>query len=338
MKQEIIRLLERAKEDGRTIGDVLVEVRGIAEPVAASAEPIGYISETGFRNLVGKRDVTTISPTVASKYRIAPRLARHIPLYAAPVAAQAPIPEGQQPYPPTPAPDVQSSGEAEDSYSRAAVERAMRAAHDRGYSVGWDHGHAAQAPAAAMPDEIEGLRAHVALLKSALAQSERENDELRALAAAGDAQPAVWVAADTIHSPHPTCISSLAYMSQLDRDLGREYMPLYAAPVAAQAPRPCTCHPDDRPDGPCREKYAASECQAPAAASDARDAERYRWLRVRWGRIVDTYDGDSNRLVEIREADDRFEGWDVSPESLDAAIDAAMQRIAESLESIGGKQ
>ncbi|MGK4923307.1 hypothetical protein ACSLUB_12310 [Bordetella hinzii] len=34
MKQEIIRLLERAKEDGRTIGDVLAEVRGIAEPVA----------------------------------------------------------------------------------------------------------------------------------------------------------------------------------------------------------------------------------------------------------------------------------------------------------------
>ncbi len=33
-------------------------------------------------------------------------------------------------------------------------------------------------------DEIEGLRAHVALLKSALAQSERENDELRAQPAA----------------------------------------------------------------------------------------------------------------------------------------------------------
>lgn len=36
------------------------------------------------------------------------------------------------------------------------------------------------APASAMSDEIEGLRAHVALLKSALAQAERENDELRA--------------------------------------------------------------------------------------------------------------------------------------------------------------
>lgn len=39
-------------------------------------------------------------------------------------------------------------------------------------------------PAAAMPDEIEGLRAHVALLKTALAQAERENDELRAQPAA----------------------------------------------------------------------------------------------------------------------------------------------------------
>ena len=37
----------------------------------------------------------------------------------------------------------------------------------------------------------------------------------------------------------------------------------------AQAPRPCSCHPDDRPRGPCREKYAASECQAPAANGDA---------------------------------------------------------------------
>jgi len=51
---------------------------------------------------------------------------------------------------------------------------------------------------------------------------------------AGDAQPVAWVAADTLNSPHPTCISSLAYMSQLDRERGREYVPLYAAPVAAQ--------------------------------------------------------------------------------------------------------
>ena len=51
----------------------------------------------------------------------------------------------------------------------------------------------------------------------------------------GDAQPVAWVAADTLNSPHPGCVSSLAYMSQLDRERGREYVPLYAAPVAAQA-------------------------------------------------------------------------------------------------------
>jgi len=45
---------------------------------------------------------------------------------------------------------------------------------------------------------------------------------------AASAEPAVWVAADTLNSPHPTCISSLAYMSQLDRERGREYVPLYA--------------------------------------------------------------------------------------------------------------
>lgn len=45
-------------------------------------------------------------------------------------------------------------------------------------------------PAAAMPDEIEGLRAHVALLKSALAQSERENDELRRAQPAAATVPA----------------------------------------------------------------------------------------------------------------------------------------------------
>lgn len=58
-------------------------------------------------------------------------------------------------------------------------------------------------------------------------------------------------------------------------------------------------------------------------AQDQEDAQRYRWLRARWGRIEDTYDGGSNRLVEIREADEKWEGWDVSPESLDAAIEAA---------------
>lgn len=49
--------------------------------------------------------------------------------------------------------------------------------------------------------------------------------------------PVAWVAADTLNSPHPTCISSLAYMSQLDRERGREYVPLYAAPAAATVAR-----------------------------------------------------------------------------------------------------
>lgn len=56
---------------------------------------------------------------------------------------------------------------------------------------------------------------------------------------AASAEPAVWVAADTLNSPHPKCISSLAYMSQIDQDRGREYVPLaiinhHAAPVAQE--------------------------------------------------------------------------------------------------------
>lgn len=53
------------------------------------------------------------------------------------------------------------------------------------------------------------------------------------------------------------------------------------------------------------------------------DAERYRWLRDRWGRVTDTYDGDSGRVVEIGTEPDG-EGWDVDAPSLDAAIDAAL--------------
>lgn len=43
--------------------------------------------------------------------------------------------------------------------------------------------------------------------------------------------PVAWVAADTLTSPHPACVSSLAYMSVRDKDLGREYVPLYTAPM-----------------------------------------------------------------------------------------------------------
>lgn len=58
MKQEIIRLLERAKEDGRTIGDVLAEVRGIAEPVAAQAP-------TGNTTIPAGWKLVPIEPTTA---------------------------------------------------------------------------------------------------------------------------------------------------------------------------------------------------------------------------------------------------------------------------------
>jgi hypothetical protein len=52
------------------------------------------------------------------------------------------------------------------------------------------------------------------------------------------------------------------------------------------------------------------------------DAARYRWLRDRWGRVTETYDGDSGRVVEIYTEPDG-EGWDVDASSLDAAIDQA---------------
>ncbi|QDJ35868.1 hypothetical protein CBR67_03940 [Bordetella hinzii] len=145
-----------------------VDIAGQAP--AASAEPIPKaIARTIHRALVAfsdaelarLRNLQTPEKSASNLYG-AGRLAAQqniddvdaaLNWLAAPVAAQAPIPEGQQPYPSMPAPDVQSGGEAEDSYSRAAVERAMRVAHDRGYSVGWDHGRArgvaVQAPAAA---------------------------------------------------------------------------------------------------------------------------------------------------------------------------------------------
>lgn len=52
-----------------------------------------------------------------------------------------------------------------------------------------------------------------------------------------------------------------------------------------------------------------------------RDAERYRWLRQRWGRISETYHGDTDLIAEMGEDQ---EGWLVDADSLDAAIDVAM--------------
>ena len=66
-------------------------------------------------------------------------IAGRVHIKALPALASAPV-AGHQPYPAMPEPDVNHPGEQEDGYSRAAVETAMRAAHDRGYSVGWDHG------------------------------------------------------------------------------------------------------------------------------------------------------------------------------------------------------
>lgn len=59
----------------------------------------------------------------------------------------------------------------------------------------------------------------------------------------------------------------------------------------------------------------------------ALDAARYRWLRQRWGRVTETYDGDSGRIVEIG-TEPGGEGWDIEPGTLDAAIDAAMEKEA----------
>jgi hypothetical protein len=49
---------------------------------------------------------------------------------------------------------------------------------------------------------------------------------------------------------------------------------LRALPIAAgEGEKDCTCHPDDRPVGPCRRRYAASECQSDALRSTAEAEE-----------------------------------------------------------------
>lgn len=54
-----------------------------------------------------------------------------------------------------------------------------------------------------------------------------------------------------------------------------------------------------------------------------RDAERYRWLRVWWGNLEEIYEGGTDQMLDIRDAEPG-EGWRTDPATLDAAIDAAM--------------
>lgn len=78
---------------------------------------------------------------------------------------------------------------------------------------------------------------------------------------------------------------------------------------------------------------AALAGAAPAAQGDALDAERYRWLRERWGHLCESYEDDSGRIVGKMRCD-AVEGWDVDPASLDAAIDAARGAQGESNEPV----
>ena len=103
-------------------------------------------------------------------------------------------------------------------------------------------------------------------------------------------EPVAWVAADTLNSPHPTCISSLAYMSQLDLERGREYVPL----------------------------YSEATVRALLAEVDAlrKDAERYRWLRERIA--------GKEHVDEDFANNPGYSDGEVLAKEVDAAIDAAI--------------
>lgn len=68
-----------------------------------------------------------------------------------------------------------------------------------------------------------------------------------------------------------------------------------------------------------RERDRATRAEAELAALKP-NAERYVWLRDRWGRIGETYHGTTSKIAEMT---DDSQGWEVDPESLDRAIDAA---------------
>lgn len=118
-------------------------------------------------------------------------------------------------------------------------------------------------------------------------------------------EPVAWVAADTLYSAHPTCISSLAYMSQFDHDRGREYVPLaiinhHAAPQPAEPVKlECPKCGIDRAKSPCAGNllecafkgvaHATEPVKVPGLDDVERDATGETWMGMRvaaWEWIV----------------------------------------------------
>lgn len=60
----------------------------------------------------------------------------------------------------------------------------------------------------------------------------------------------------------------------------------------------------------------------------AANDRRYDFVRQHWGRIIDTYDGDTGDVLDLTIMSGDMEGWDTDPESLDRAIDAALRASA----------
>lgn len=77
--------------------------------------------------------------------------------------------------------------------------------------------------------------------------------------------------------------------------------------------------------------YEAAPQQAPDHAALLAEVEalrkkaaRYDWLRDNWGYVTETYTG-SGPQVESVYLVSKDDGWDTDPDSLDAAIDAALR-------------
>lgn len=103
-----------------------------------------------------------------------------------------------------------------------------------------------------------------------------------------------------------------------------ETLPLYSAETvqALQA----ECEEQARLNGMGAEREARLMAQVAGLQAErdalAKDAARYRWLRERWGRIAEEYEDD--RMTFIGREKNDGEGWYTDPDSVDAAIDAAM--------------